>query len=111
MIIRNEQTTFQCDSELANRRLNIVVGYLERLRREKEALENQNKVLSSANSGLQDYFKKFKFDPKEEQENIAKAMEETEEDLLSEDAMGELEGIENLDTTGMGVDIDFPEDN
>ena len=65
--------------------------------------------MSSANSGLQDYFKKFKFDPKEEQENIAKAMEETEEDILSEDAMSELEGIENLDVTGMGVDVDFPE--
>ena len=110
MIIRNEQTTLQCDSELANRRLKIVVSYLERLRREKIALENQNTVLSSANVGLQDYFKKFKFDPKEEQENIAKALEETETDLLSEDTMQQLEGIEELDTSAMGIDVDSPDD-
>ena len=110
MIIRNEQVTLQCDSDLANRRLRVIVSYLERLKREKEALEDQNVVLSSSNNALQDYFTKFKFDAKLEQENISKALEESEEDLLLADTMQELEGIENIDSSAMVDDFDLPEE-
>ena len=111
MDIRHEQVTLQCDSNYLRENLHVLTDGLRVLKRQYVALENQNIVLSSSNSALQDYFAKFKFDAKLEQENISKALEESQEDTLLADTMQELEGIEQIDNTAMVEDFDLSDDS
>lgn len=105
MIIKNEQVTLLSDAEIANQRLKVIVGFLDRLRRERDALIAQNKVLKSSNEALEHYSKVFHLDEAKELENIKNAAESTVEDVLGAQAASEYDTIS--DFTSPIVDADL----
>ncbi|HAL18419.1 MAG TPA: hypothetical protein DCO86_02195 [Spirochaetaceae bacterium] len=105
MIIKNEQVTLLSDAEIANQRLKIIVGFLDRLRRERDALLAQNKVLKSSNEGLERYSKVFHLDEEKEKENIALAAETAVEDIIGAQVASEFDSINDFSAPVSDTDL------
>lgn len=96
MIIRHEQVSQLRDYEVAFQCCKSIGDDLDRVRRERDALLAQNKVLKSANDGLESYVKVFHIDEEKEKEKIEQAVEETVEDVFGAQAASEFDDLNDF---------------